>query len=83
MKEEDKVMARDLNKTGVSNMPDEEFKAIIIRILTGPEKRIEYIRETLTTEIKELKKESEIKNVINEIGNRLDAMNSRLEEVEE
>ena len=83
MKEEDKVMARDLNKTGVSNMPDEEFKAIIIRILTGPEKRIEYIRETLTTEIKELKKESEIKNVINEIGNRLDAMNSRLDEVEE
>ena len=46
--------------------------------------RKEDIRETLTTEIKELKKNQlEIKNTINEIGNRLDAMNSRLEKAEE
>ena len=35
------------------------------------------------TEIKELKKESEMKNAIDEIRNRLDAMNSRLEKEEE
>ena len=43
MKEQDEAMARDLGKTDISNMPDGEFKATIIRILTGLEKRIEDI----------------------------------------
>lgn len=47
-------MARDLSKTDINNMPDGEFKSTIIRILTGFEKRIKDISETLTTEIKEL-----------------------------
>ena len=55
MKEQDKAMARDLNGTGVNNMPNGEFKTMIIRIFTGLEKRMEDIRETLTTDIKELK----------------------------
>ena len=49
-------------------MLDGEFKAKIIRILTGLKKRIEDISKTLTTEIKELKNQSEIKNAINKIG---------------
>ena len=57
MKEEDKVITRDLSETDISNMPDGEFKATVIRILTGFDKRIEDISETLTTEIKELKKD--------------------------
>lgn len=56
MKEQDMVMARDLNKTVKSSMTNGEFKAIIIRILTGLKKRMEDISETLTTEIKDLKK---------------------------
>ena len=32
-----KATARDLSKTNISNMPDREPKAIIIRILTGLE----------------------------------------------
>ena len=55
MKEQDKAIARDLSKIDISNMLDREFKATIIRILTGLEKRMEGIRKTLTTEIKELK----------------------------
>ena len=62
-------------------MSDGEFKATIIRILTGLEKRIEDIRETLTTQIKELQKNQSEMKTINEIGNRLDAGNSRLKEV--
>ena len=71
-------MARDLSKAYISNMTDGEFEATIIRTLTGLEKRIEDI-----SDIKEVKKESEKKNAIYEIGNRLDAMNNRLEEGEE
>ena len=55
MKEQDKVVARNLNKTDISNMPDREFKVMIIKILTGFEKTVEDISETLNKEIKEIK----------------------------
>jgi len=48
-------MARDLIKTVISNMPHTKFKATIIRILAGLETSMEDIRETLPSEIKELK----------------------------
>lgn len=34
-KQQGKVMARDVIKTHISNMPDEEFKATIIKICAG------------------------------------------------
>ena len=46
-------MAADLSETNVSNMPDGELKAMIIRILLGLEKRIEDFRDALTTETEE------------------------------
>ena len=81
MKEQDKAIIRDLSETDVSKMLDGVFKAIIIRILTGLEKRVEDISETLNTEIE--KNKSEMKGAINYIRNVPDAMNSRLEESEE
>ena len=40
MKEQDKVMARDLSETDISDMPDGKYKSKIIKILlTGCEKR--------------------------------------------
>ena len=38
-------MARDVSRTDISNMPDGEFKAMIIKIFTGLEKRIENMSE--------------------------------------
>ena len=32
MKKQDKLTERDLNETGINNMPDREFKAMIIKI---------------------------------------------------
>ena len=81
MKGQDNTTTRDLSETDLSYMPDKEFKVMIIKILTGLEKRVEDISKTLNTEIK--KKQSEIKNTINEIKNTLDGINSRLEEAEE
>ena len=43
MKEQYKAMARDLIETDISNMSAGEFRAMIIRIITGLEKRIEDI----------------------------------------
>ena len=42
-------MPRYLNETDISNMPDREFKGMIIRTLTGLEKRVEDMSETLNT----------------------------------
>ena len=50
------AIGRDLSATDIGNIPDREFKATIINILTGLEKRMEDIREMLVTQIKELKK---------------------------
>ena len=60
VKRQDKATARDLSKADISNMPDGEFKATIIRILTGLEKRMEDFREALNAGINQ----SEMKNTI-------------------
>ena len=81
MKGQDNTTTRDLSETDLSYMPDKEFKVMIIKILTGLEKRVEDISEIPNKEIK--KKQQEMKNTINEIKNTLDGINSRLEEAEE
>ena len=57
--------------------PDGEFKAVIIRILTGLEKRVENISETINIEIRD--NIAEVKGLINEMRNMLSGMNSSLE----
>ena len=59
------AMARDLSETDTSNMPDKEFKVMIVRILPGLEKRIEDMNEALNTEIRN--NTAEIKGSINEM----------------
>ena len=54
-KKEEKVIARDLIKTDISNMTDPIFKTKIIRILAGLKKSIEDTRESFPAEIKDLK----------------------------
>ena len=77
-------MAKYVGKADVSIIPEGEFKATIMRILAELEKRIEDFTETLTTEIKELKRNQfEMQNVKTEIGIKLDAINTRMEEAEE
>ena len=43
MKEQDNTTARDLSEMVISSMPDREFKVMVIKILTGLEKRMEDI----------------------------------------
>ena len=59
MKEQDTAMVRDLSEADIRSMPDGEFKATFIRTLTGLEKGIEDISETLTPEIRALKRINE------------------------
>ena len=52
MKEQNKATARDLSEIDISNKPDKVFTAMIIRILTRLQKRMEHMTETLNTEIR-------------------------------
>ena len=53
MKEQDKNTARKLNKMEISNIPNREFRAIvIIKVLIGLEKRVENLSEILNKEMK-------------------------------
>lgn len=51
----DKTTARELRKTDLVNMPNRKFRATMIRIFTGLEKRMERMEAislTITTKIK-------------------------------
>ena len=80
MTEKDRAIARELSKMDISNILDREFKAVIIRVLTRLEKRVEDMSEALNTEIK---KNSRDKGLNKQSKEKFDGMNSNLEEVEE
>ncbi|KAF0876727.1 LORF1 protein, partial [Crocuta crocuta] len=72
-----------LRKTDISNRTEQELRTIIIKLMAGLEKRMEDIRETMTTNTMELKNSyDELTNVINEIHNKLQASNARIQEAE-
>ena len=79
---QNKATARDLSKIDTSNMPDREFKTIIIRILTGLEKRVEEMTGTYNTEIRSYI--TKIKGTTNKVRNMLiSRMNTKMEKAEE
>ena len=47
MKEQNKTTARDLNEAEITNMPDREFKVMMIKTFTGLEKRVKDISKNL------------------------------------
>ena len=65
----------------ISTMYDREFKVMIIKILTGLEKRVEDGSELLNPEIRN--NIAEIKGTVNKMRNRMNGMQSRLEEAEQ
>lgn len=50
---------RDLSETNIRNIPNREFKVMIIKILTGIEERVEDLSETLNRD-KRHNKQNEI-----------------------
>lgn len=48
-----------LNETKVSTVSDEKFKAVVIKIHSGLEKKVEELHENFNKEVKEKKKRDE------------------------
>lgn len=77
MKEKDKIIAKELNETKISNMADKEFKVIVYSPGVGKEWKISV--RPFNKEIESIKKDqSEMKSPITEIKNTLEGISSRL-----
>ncbi|KAF0873891.1 LORF1 protein, partial [Crocuta crocuta] len=80
---QEEVTAKELLKTDISNITEQKFRIIVIILITGLEKGMEDIRETIATKTMELKNScDELKNAINEVHNKMEASNALIEEAE-
>ena len=79
IKEQEKSLEKKKKEMEISNMPDKEFKEMIIRISTKLERWIEELRENLNKELKGIiKDQAELKNTITKMKNTLKGVNNIL-----
>ena len=70
MKEQDKIVWKN-DKTEINNLPDEEFKALVIKMLTEPGKSKAKPGESFNKELETIKRsQSKLDNSIAEIKNQ-------------
>ncbi|KAF0880724.1 LORF1 protein, partial [Crocuta crocuta] len=73
----------ELLKTYISNITEEEFRTVLIKLIAGLEKGMEDIRETIATMTMELKNScDEFKNAINKMQIKMEVSNAQTEEEE-
>lgn len=81
IKGQDKTPRKDPNKMEVSNIPDKDFKIIVIKMLTELGKKME--EHTKNFKKRNYKKESKLMNTKTEMKNTLEGIKSRLNDTEE
>ena len=83
-KQQEKTPENLNDETEISNLPDKEFKVLVLRMLTELGKRIDEHSDNSNKGLEHiLKKQSELKNTIIEMKNTVQGMNSRLSDREE
>ena len=88
MKEQDKTPERQLNEVEIGNLPEKEFRIMILKMIQNLGKRmeakIEKMQEMFNKDLEGLKnKQTEMNNKITEMKNTLEGVNSRITEAEE
>ena len=88
MKEQDKTPEKQLNEVEIGNLPEKEFRIMIVKMIQdlgkSMEAKIEEMQEMSNKELEELKnKQTEMNNTITEMKNILEGNNSRITEAEE
>ena len=83
IREQDKSSEKALNETEINNLPNKEYKLIVIRMLTDLGRRIGEHSKNFNKELENTKKnQSELKNTIREMKNSLEGINSRVSDTE-
>ena len=83
MKEQEKTPEKQLNEVEIVNLPEKEFRIIIVRMIQDLGKRMEAknerMQEMFNKDLEELKKkQTEMNNIITEMENTLEGINSRI-----
>ena len=88
MKEQDKSPVKQLNEVEIGNLPEKEFRIMIVKMIQDLRKRmeakIEKMQEIFNRDLEELKnKQTEMNNKITEMKTTLEGIKSRITEAEE
>ena len=88
MKEQDKTPVKQLNEAEICNLPEKEFRIMIMKMIQDLGKRMEAkikkMQEMFNKDLEELKnKQTEMNNTITEMKNTLEGINRRITEAEE
>ena len=72
MKEQHKTPEKQLNEVEIGNLPEKEFRIMIVKMIQNLGNRIDKMQETFNKDVEELKRnQAMMKNTINEIKNTL------------
>ena len=88
MKEQDKTPEKQLNEVEIGNLPEKEFRIMLVKMIQDlrirKEAKIEKMQEMFNKDLEELKnKQTEMNNTISEMKTTLEGINSRITESEE
>ena len=84
MKEQCKNLQDEINEDKIGNLPEKEFRIMIVKMIQNLGNRMEKIQETFNKDLEELKsKQKAMNNTITEIKNTLEGVRSRITEAEE
>ena len=84
MKEQGKNLQDQINVDEIGNLPEKEFRVMIVKMIQYLRNRMEKIQETFNKDLEELKgKRTAINNTVTEITNTLEGINNRITEAEE
>ena len=88
MKEQDKTPEKQLNEVETGNLPEKEFRIMIVKMIQDLGKRmeakVEKMQEMFNKDLEKLKnKQTEINKTITEMKNTLEGINGRITEAEE
>ena len=87
LKEQDKTLEEQLSEVEIGNLPEKEFRIMILKMIQELRKRmearIERMQEMFHRDLEEIKnKQTEMNNTIIEVKNTLEGINSRITEAE-
>ena len=84
MKEQGKNPRNQINEDEIGNIPEKEFRVMIVKMIQNLGNKMEKTQETFNKDLEELKsKRTVMNNTITEIKNTLEGLNSKITEGEE
>ena len=87
MKEQGKNLQDQINEEEIGNLPEKEFRVMIVKMIQNlgyrMEARIEKVQEMFNKDLEEIKNKQTEMNTITEMKNTLEGINNRITEAEE